>query len=70
MEQNWTYDELEQIQSLMEKSRYSHYDLTIIYDLYNRVFNEKKNITSCGKCSANKLKALKRKYEAERTKRS
>lgn len=69
MEQNWTYDELEGIQTLMERSRYSHADLQKIYDLYNRVFNTNKSITSCGKCNANKLKSLRRKYEEERQKR-
>ena len=69
MEEKWSYDELEQIQSLMERSRYSHADLEKIYDLYNRVFNTNQSITSCGKCSANKFKSLKRKYDEERTKR-
>lgn len=69
MEQNWSYDELEGIQTLMERSRYSHADLQKIYDLYNRVFNTNKSITSCGKCNANKLKSLRRKYEEERQKR-
>lgn len=68
-EQNWTYEELEDIQSLMERSRYSHEQLLKIYDLYNRIFNENKSPTSCGKCNVNKLNSLKRKYEEERTKR-
>ena len=69
MEQNWSYDELEAIQTLMERYRYSHAELERIYDLYNRIFNTRKSPTSCGKCNANKLQALKRKYEEERTKR-
>ena len=69
MGQNWSYDELEAIQTLMERRSYSHAQLEVIYDLYNRVFNTNKSITSCGKCNANKLQALKRKYEEERTKR-
>ena len=70
MEENWTYDELRDIQTLMEKSRYSHAELIVVYDLYNRVFKTNKSITSCGKCNANKFKALKRKYEEERNKRN
>ncbi len=50
MEQNWTYDELVEIQTLMEKSRYSHAELLLATDLYNRIFNKTKSITSCGKC--------------------
>lgn len=69
MEQNWTYDELEAIQSLMEKSRYSHAELQRATELYNRIFDKPKNITSCGKCNSNTFKALKRKYEEERSKR-
>ncbi len=69
MEQNWTYDELVEIQILTGKHRLNHEDLTRLYDLYNRVFNENKSITSCGKCNSNKLKALTRKYEEERSKR-
>ena len=70
MEENWSYDELEEIQSLMEKSRYSHAELIKVYDLYNRVFKTNKSITSCGKCNSNKFLALKRKYEEERKKRN
>ena len=70
MEQNWTYDELEDIQTLMERRSYSHADLLKIYDLYNRVFNTNKSVSSCGKCNANKLKSLKRKYDEERAKRN
>ena len=70
MEEKWSYDELEGIQTLMERSRYSHADLLKIYDLYNRVFNTNKSVSSCGKCNANKFKALKRKYEEERKKRN
>ena len=69
MEQNWSYDELEAIRTLMERRSYSHAQLQVIYDLYNRVFNTRKSVSSCGKCNANKLQALKRKYEEERTKR-
>jgi hypothetical protein len=69
MEQNWTYDELEGIQTLMERSRYSHAELLRAFDLYNRVFNKTKSITSCGKCNSNVFKALRRKYEEERIKR-
>ena len=70
MEENWTYDELRDIQTLMEKSRYSHAELIKVYDLYNRVFKTNKSITSCGKCNSNKFLALKRKYEEERNKRN
>lgn len=69
MEQNWSYDELEDIQTLMDRRSYSHAQLQIIYDLYNRVFGTNKSVSSCGKCNINKLAALKRKYEEERTKR-
>jgi len=65
MEQKWSFDELEDIQTLMERVRYSHADWIKIYDLYNRVFNTNKPVSSCGKCNIQKLKALKRKYEEE-----
>lgn len=69
MEEKWSYEELEQIQSLMERSRYSHADMLLATDLYNRIFTTTKSITSCGKCNSNIFKALKRKYDEERTKR-
>ena len=68
-EQQWTFEELEDIQSLMEKRGYSHDQLIKIYDLYNRVFNTRQSVSSCGKCNINKLNALRRKYEEERKKR-
>jgi len=67
-EQRWTFEELEEIQTLMEKRGYSHAQLVKIYDLYNRIFNENKSPTSCGKCNINKLNSLRRKYEEERIK--
>jgi len=67
MEQNWTFEELEAIQIMMDKYKYSHADLQTIYNLYNRVFKTNEQISSCGKCNANKLKALKRFYEQQRT---
>ena len=69
MEQNWNYDELKDIQSLMGKQRYSHSELLRVYDLYNRIFGTNKSVSSCGKCNSNKLKSLQRKYEEERKKR-
>lgn len=70
MEENWTYDELEDIQTLMDRRSYSHADWLKIYDLYNRIFNTNKPVSSCGKCNVNKLRGLKRKYEEERQKRN
>lgn len=70
MEQNWSFEELEQIQSLMERSGYNHSQRVQIYDLYNRVFNTNKSPTSCGKCIVGKLNSLRRKYEEERKKRN
>lgn len=67
---NWTFEELEDIQRLMERSRYSHADRLLVYDLYNRIFKIKKSPSSCGKCMVNTLNALRRKYEDERTKRN
>lgn len=69
MDENWSFEELEDIQTLMDRRSYSHADLLKIYDLYNRIFNTNKSVSSCGKCNVNKLRALKRKYEEERTKR-
>lgn len=69
MEEKWTYKELEEIQTLMERSRYSHADWLRVYDLYNRIFNTNKSVSSCGKCNISKLKSLRRKYEEERQKR-
>ena len=70
MEQEWSFEELEAIQSLMERARYSHAERLMVYDLYNRIFRVKKSPTSCGKCMVNTLNALRRKYEDERTKRN
>ena len=70
MEQEWSFEELEAIQSLMERARYSHEQRLMVYDLYNRIFNVKKHPTSCGKCMVNTLNALRRKYEDERNKRN
>jgi len=63
---NWTFEELEQIQDLMERSRYNQTQLEKINNLYNRVFNKNKPVSSCGKCNRNKLDALRRVYEAEK----
>lgn len=70
MEQNWTYEELEDIQSLMDRSGYNHSQRVRIYDLYNRIYNTNKSPTSCGKCLIGKLKGIRLKYEEERKKRN
>ena len=69
MEEKWSYKELEDIQPLMGKRNYSHADLLLATDLYNRIFNKTKSISSCGKCGVNTFKALERIYNEERTKR-
>ena len=65
----WTFEELENIQSLMERQRYSHADRLQIYDLYNRIFNTQKHPTSCGKCVVNTLNGLRTTYRNELEKR-
>lgn len=70
MEQNWSFEELEAIQSLMGRQRISHADRERIYDLYNRIFKVKKQPSTCGKCVVNTLNGLQRKYEDERNKRN
>ena len=70
MEQNWSFEELEDIQSLMERRGYSHSDRVRIWDLYNRINNTNLSPTSCGKCVVGKLNSLRKKYEEERKKRN
>lgn len=70
MEQKWNFEELQDIQKYMERNNYGHAHKLIIYELYNRVFNQQKSPTSCGKCIVNVLNALRTKYNEERTKQS
>jgi len=68
MEQEWSFEELEAIQSLMHRQRYGHADTLKAYDLYNRIFNTQKHPTSCGKCVITILNGLRHKYDEERNK--
>lgn len=70
MEQKWSFEELEAIQKYMERTHYGHAHKLEIYDLYNRVFNQQKHPTSCGKCIVGVLNALRTKYNEERSKQS
>lgn len=69
MEEKWNYNELVDIQSLMEKTMYSHEQKLKIYDLFNRINNTNKQPTSCGKCVVSVLNGLRHTYNEERKRR-
>jgi hypothetical protein len=66
----WDFEELESIQLLNDRQRYSSEDIDRIFDLYNRVNDTHKKPTGCGKCIVNALESLRRRYDAERQQRN
>lgn len=61
---NWTFDELQNIQPLLDKYGITRDEQKYIYNLYNRIFKTNQQ-PGCGKCLINVIKNLKNKYRTE-----
>lgn len=69
MNGDWTYDELVNVQRLMERYKYTREEIDEIFSLYNRINKTNKQPTGCGKCVVNALNNLRYTYGREKTKR-
>lgn len=63
MNENWTFEELQNAQRLMGRARFTGEDIQEIFSLYNRINNTNKKPTGCGKCVINALNNLQRNYD-------
>ena len=65
------YNELSKIKDLDSRRSYSHAQLQWVYTMFNTLNpNNKKNITSCGKCTSTTIKQVRRIYDQETEKRN
>ena len=60
--ENYTRQEFDYFISISNNYRFGKEETDFIYNLYNRVFKEKKQ-PGCGKCFTNVIKSLKKKYD-------
>ena len=60
--ENYTKQEFDYFISISNNYRFTQEETDFIYNLYNRVFKEKKQ-PGCGKCFVNVIKSLKKKYD-------
>ena len=60
--ENYTRQEFDYFLSISNNYRFGKEETDFIYNLYNRVFKEKKQ-PGCGKCFTNVIKSLKKKYD-------